>query len=70
MDNFGDDAVAPTKLMEAPEFKNNPIGVDFDPDELWKQLQADGEQATLRKHQDTSNFGTRGMDTVPAAYME
>lgn len=69
-DNFGDDVDMPNRVMEGEFMRTNPIGHDFDPEELWKQLQAEGENATLRKQQHPVESGeARGLESIPAAYM-
>ena len=40
----------------------NPIGVDFDPEDLSRRLEAGEELSTITKR---PNIGTRGLDTVP-----
>jgi hypothetical protein len=56
--------------MADPAFMSNPIGHDFDPDELWQRFERDGEEATLRYLQNPVEDGKpRGLDTVPAEYM-
>ena len=58
------------KIMESDSMANNPFGFDFDPDELLRQVEAEGEEATLRKLQNPVDDGApRGMETVPEAYM-
>lgn len=63
------DAMTPdeaTALMTSPAFAENPIGVDFDPDELVRRLAAgEDEAALLQRIRDRS--GPRGVDSVPVA---
>ncbi|KAH9207917.1 Glyoxalase/Bleomycin resistance protein/Dihydroxybiphenyl dioxygenase [Leptodontidium sp. 2 PMI_412] len=38
-----------TDFMKTPEFKMNPIGTDFDPEDLIRRLQAGEDVATIKK---------------------
>lgn len=50
--------------------KSNPIGIDIDPEELWEQVEREGEDAVLEKLKHPVETGApRGLDSVPAAYM-
>lgn len=70
VDNFGDDTESPNKLMESEIMAKNPIGIDFEPDELLKQVETEGEEAILRKLQKPVELEHgRGIDSVPVAYM-
>lgn len=48
--------------METPDYGENPIGVDFDPEDMIQKLQEGATEAELLKR---PNIGPRGMDTVP-----
>jgi catechol-2,3-dioxygenase len=48
--------------MESREYQTNPIGVDFDMEEVIKQLEACVSFDDIRKRPD---IGPRGIDTVP-----
>ncbi|KAJ0418344.1 Glyoxalase/Bleomycin resistance protein/Dihydroxybiphenyl dioxygenase [Aspergillus carlsbadensis] len=48
VDNF-DTAQAATDFMLSKHFEDNPIGTNFDPDELWQKLEAGAEESTLKK---------------------
>ena len=68
-DNFGDDNDATNRLMEGPEFAENPIGVDFDPEEMWAKLQKEGEDTLAKEVMTRGKIGPRGIDTVPMGYL-
>jgi catechol-2,3-dioxygenase len=50
-DNFKDPNDA-TKYMESPEFAKNPIGVDFDPEDMIKRLQKGEKEEVLMKREE------------------
>ncbi|KAK3081978.1 hypothetical protein LTS18_009559 [Coniosporium uncinatum] len=55
VDNF--DTVAETiEFMEGPEFRENPIGVEFDPEDFVKRVRRGGEQHAIKKR---ANIGPR-----------
>ncbi|KAL5086749.1 hypothetical protein Trisim1_008825 [Trichoderma cf. simile WF8] len=61
VDSFSD-LEKQTAFMNSPEFLQNPVGVDYDPENLVKRL-ADGEaEESILK---MPNIGPRGQDTVP-----
>ncbi|CAI6016338.1 hypothetical protein V2G26_018404 [Clonostachys chloroleuca] len=49
-------------MITGDEFRQNPIGVDFDPEELWKNMRSGVpyEELVTRR-----SIGPRGVDTVP-----
>ncbi|GAD95402.1 hypothetical protein SNOG_10887 [Paecilomyces variotii No. 5] len=49
-------------FMDSPENEENPIGVDFDPEDLIQKLQSGVSAKELLKR---PNIGPRGFDTVP-----
>ncbi|CAI6099479.1 unnamed protein product [Clonostachys chloroleuca] len=49
-------------LMESPEFAENPIGVDFDAEDLIRRLRNGEDQSMLMKR---LNIGRRGLDSIP-----
>lgn len=51
-----------TACMQSEDFGDNPIGVDFDPDDLIKRLERGESAQTLLKR---ANIGPRDMSTVP-----
>ncbi|KIW90826.1 uncharacterized protein Z519_08609 [Cladophialophora bantiana CBS 173.52] len=57
VDNF-DDADSATKFMKSPAFAENPIGVDFDPEEFIDRLSAGESEAELKKRKE---IGPRGI---------
>lgn len=61
VENF-DTPDALSEWLQGDEFTNNPIGVDFDPDELCKDLNNGIPEATLKKR---DYDGKRGIDSVP-----
>ena len=60
VDNFDDPAKA-TEMMKSPQFAENALGADYDPEELCRQVEsgADEEQLKLRK-----DVGPRGPEAV------
>lgn len=57
--------------MENEGFAANPIGYDFDPEELWKQFQEEGEEATMEKlRHPTETAESRGLESIPKTYLE
>ena len=48
-------------VMQSPEFMENPIGVDFDPEEMIKRIQGGESFESLRKR---PNIGARGVESV------
>jgi catechol-2,3-dioxygenase len=57
VDNF-EDADETTRFMESKEFAENPIGVDFDPEEMIRRLQQGESEAVLQKRVE---IGPRGL---------
>lgn len=66
-DNF--DADGANAIMQSPELTDNPIGVDFDPEEMWRRLQEEGEEKLAKEVKTRPNIGPRGVDSIPADYM-
>ncbi|KAH7126486.1 Glyoxalase/Bleomycin resistance protein/Dihydroxybiphenyl dioxygenase [Dactylonectria estremocensis] len=62
VDNF-DTVDEASAMMASPEYAENPIGVDFDPQEMIRKLR-DGEDEVALKRR--PNIGSRGFDTIPA----
>jgi hypothetical protein len=48
--------------MTSPEFRENPIGVDFDPEEMIKRIESGENFESLRKR---PNIGSRSLETMP-----
>jgi len=63
VDNF-DTIEAANEFMVSKSFAENPIGVDFDPEDLIMKLKSGVDQATLKKR---NNIGPRGIDRIPHA---
>ena len=61
VDNF-DTVEATNCFMSSPEFAENPIGVDFDPEDLIAKLKQNVDHMILKKR---ANVGPRGFDSVP-----
>lgn len=61
VDNFDtvDDANA---SMNNPEFAENPIGVDYDPEDLIRRLEAGEDEKSIKKR---PHIGPRGVDGIP-----
>jgi catechol-2,3-dioxygenase len=53
-----------TELMRSPAFAENPIGVDFDADELVQKLKDGADQEKLKIR---ANIGPRGIESAPSA---
>ncbi|KAI1492921.1 Glyoxalase/Bleomycin resistance protein/Dihydroxybiphenyl dioxygenase [Biscogniauxia mediterranea] len=61
VDNF-DTIEAANEFMSSPEFAENPIGVDFDPEDLIKRLERGDSMEEIKKR---PVIGPRGFDSVP-----
>ncbi|EXJ76271.1 uncharacterized protein A1O5_00779 [Cladophialophora psammophila CBS 110553] len=61
VDNF-DTVEGANAFMASKEFAENPVGVDFDPEDLIKKLQAGHDPRELKKRE---NIGPRGLDSIP-----
>ncbi|KAI1627451.1 Glyoxalase/Bleomycin resistance protein/Dihydroxybiphenyl dioxygenase [Exophiala viscosa] len=61
VDNF-DTVEAANEFMVSPAFAENPVGVDFDPEDLVKKLQAGEPEKGLKVR---PSSGPRGIDTIP-----
>ncbi|KAI0595557.1 Glyoxalase/Bleomycin resistance protein/Dihydroxybiphenyl dioxygenase [Biscogniauxia sp. FL1348] len=61
VDNF-DTIEEANELMSSSEFAENPIGVDFDPEDLIKRLERGDPIAEIKKR---PNIGPRGFDSIP-----
>jgi catechol-2,3-dioxygenase len=57
VDNF-DSAEEATKYMSSPAFAENPIGADFDPEDLIRRIEAGEDDASLKERAD---IGPRGI---------
>ena len=57
VDNFGT-AEEANEYMSSPAFTENPIGADFDPEELIKRIEAGEDDASLKMR---DNVGPRGI---------
>jgi catechol-2,3-dioxygenase len=62
VDNF-DTVQAANEFMNSKEFAENPIGTDFDPEEMIKKLEQNHDQTLLKKRQE---IGPRGIDSIPS----
>ena len=62
IENF-DSAEDMLSWAEGPDFSDNPIGVDFDPDELYARLCAGEPEGELKRR---PNIGPRKLSSVPA----
>jgi hypothetical protein len=60
-DNFDTDE-AVNAFMTSDAFQTNPIGVDFDPEDVIKQIESGVSVAELAKRKE---IGPRGIDSVP-----
>jgi catechol 2,3-dioxygenase-like lactoylglutathione lyase family enzyme len=63
VENF-DNAEMLSDWLQGDEFIINPIGVDFEPDQLCEDLANGVAEVTLKKR---GNIGKRGIDSVPKA---
>lgn len=57
------DAESATEFMMGHEFAENPIGVDYDPDDLVRRLQAGESDESIKKR---ANIGPRNVPGIPA----
>ncbi|KAF5238824.1 hypothetical protein FANTH_10152 [Fusarium anthophilum] len=48
--------------MASPEFAKNPLGVDFDPNDVIKRLKAGESEASIKKR---ANISPRGLSNIP-----
>lgn len=62
VDNFETVAEA-NAFMRTPEFAENPIGADFDPEELIRRLENGEDQEILKRR---AHVGRRGIESIPA----
>jgi catechol-2,3-dioxygenase len=61
VDNF-DNVEETTAYMNTPEFAENPIGVDFDPEDLIKRVENGEDEGSLKKR---PRIGHRGVEGIP-----
>ncbi|EME87490.1 uncharacterized protein MYCFIDRAFT_212905 [Pseudocercospora fijiensis CIRAD86] len=61
-DNFGT-AEEATAMMQTPAFDENPLGADFDPEDLCRSVEAGESVASIAKRKDV---GPRGLDDLGA----
>ncbi|KAL1863013.1 hypothetical protein Daus18300_008169 [Diaporthe australafricana] len=61
VDNFETVSEA-NAFMTSPEFAENPIGVDFDPEELIRRMDSGEDEGSLRKR---PRIGPRGVEGIP-----
>lgn len=61
VDNF-DTVEAANDFMNSKEFAENPVGTDFDPEELINRLEQNQNDNLLKKRQE---IGPRGIDSIP-----
>jgi len=62
VDNF-DTLAEIDEFIKSPTFEENPIGVDFDPDELCKRIDSGESEESIKKRADV---GPSDMDEVKA----
>ncbi|VUC32626.1 unnamed protein product [Clonostachys rosea] len=60
VDNF-DTIDEASQFLASPEYAENPIGVDFDPETLIQKLGVEDEKLLKKR----ANIGPRGLDTIP-----
>ena len=60
MDNY-DSVEEATKFMESAMFRENPIGTDFEPEELARMIQAGVKEEVIKKRVEV---GPRGLPGV------
>lgn len=61
VDNFETPEEA-TAMMESPEFAENALGADFDPEELCAAVERGDDETALKKRK---NVGPRGPEEAP-----
>ena len=61
MDNFEDPDDA-TAMMAGPQFEENALGADFDPEDLCAAVDRGEDDATLKIR---NNVGPRGAEAIP-----
>ncbi|KAI0505699.1 Glyoxalase/Bleomycin resistance protein/Dihydroxybiphenyl dioxygenase [Xylaria bambusicola] len=62
VDNF-DTNEETTAFLTGPEMRENPLGVDFDPEDLIRKLESGVPEAEIKKR---PNIGPRGIEDIPA----
>jgi hypothetical protein len=60
VDNY-DNIEDATAFFYSPAFAENPIGVEFDPEDLLRRVEAGEDQAVLKRRPD---IGQRGLEAV------
>ncbi|KAH8781143.1 Glyoxalase/Bleomycin resistance protein/Dihydroxybiphenyl dioxygenase [Diaporthe sp. PMI_573] len=61
VDNF-ENVEETTAYMNTPEFAENPIGVDFDPEDLIRRVENGEDEGSLKKR---PRIGRRGVEGIP-----
>jgi hypothetical protein len=54
-----------TEFMMGRQYNENPLGVDFDPEDILRRLNAGEPEEKLMERAD---IGPRGLDTIPLAH--
>ncbi|KAI0106883.1 Glyoxalase/Bleomycin resistance protein/Dihydroxybiphenyl dioxygenase [Daldinia grandis] len=65
VDNF-DTVEESTNFMIGPEFVENPIGVDFDPEDLIRRLKSGEPESEIKRR---PNIGSRGFEGIPLVHL-
>ncbi|KAF5026982.1 hypothetical protein F66182_1012 [Fusarium sp. NRRL 66182] len=61
VDNF-DTVEAASAMMSSPEYAENPLGVDFEPEDVIRRLKNGESEDSIKKR---ANIGPRGLDSIP-----
>ena len=69
VDNFSNPADA-TAMMAGPEFEENALGVDFDPEELCAAVERGEDEEVLKKRKDVGPRGAEELAKVLAKVQE
>lgn len=75
-DVFGDDAEGirlTTECMEGEAYALNPLGIDYDPEELYERVRREGEEeitAAFRKSRGKGDGLPRTIETLPREFLE
>lgn len=61
VDNF-DTVEAASAMMLSPEYAENPLGVDFDPEDIIRRLKDGESEGSIKRR---ANIGPRGIESIP-----
>lgn len=62
-----------TEVMESEAYALNPLGIDYDAEELYERLQKEGEDKVVQEFRKSRGKGDglpRGLETLPREFIE